>query len=337
MGARKSAAVFVLLGFIVSVMLFGSVSLGRAGSGPNPSEFAFSVQPQFVTAGQKGFVMGKFVAASGAGTGTATHVAMTFDLPAGFTPATGTSSGCIGPDNASTNVYTCNIGNVQAGQVVKRFVAFLAPSTLGLNTGFSGCVSFDNGSGGAGGGGGTNTCSANTKPGQTTVVAVGDNQHAGTCTGATGGASTPAISDTDPQSSSVSNATASPSLGLPCTWVFVGEANPNAGDNDVLSQISFTGFPQTTGPATWIINFFSLPAPFSQLEVLFDPGYNEGANFEPASLPTCNGPIVDGLPTLGPTQTALGRCLQSFVKVKKGAQARILLFGTGGDPGAGLG
>lgn len=327
MGAWKSAVFLVLLGLIVSVTLFGAVSLGRAGSGPSPSEFAFSVQPQFVTAGAKGFVMGKFIAASGAGTGSATHVAMTFDLPTGFTPAAGTSSGCSGPDNPSTNVYTCTIGTVHAGQVVKRFVAFIAPSAPGLNTNFSGCVSFDNGSGGAGGGGSANTCSANTKPGQTTVVAVGDTQHAGTCSGA---ASTPPISADDVQSSAVEGAAASSSLGLPCTWVFVGEAAAPEGQG-VLSQVSFTGFPQTTAAAKWIIDFYSLPAPFSQLDVLFDLDYTAGSSvFSPDALPACDGANN----TLGSGQI---RCLQSFVKVKKGAQAIILLLGTGGDPGAGLG
>lgn len=323
----RLVASFGLVGLMVSVMLFGAASLGRAGSGPIPSEFEFSVQPQFVTAGATGFVMGKFIAASGAGTGTASHVAMTFDLPTGFTPATGTSSGCSGPDSASTNVYTCNIGTVHAGQVVKRFVAFTAPSTLGLNTGFSGCVSFDNGSGGAGGGGGVNTCSANTEPGQITVVAVGDTQHAGTCTGA---ASTPAVTAADLQSSAVTGASASSSLGLPCTWVFVGEADAPPGQG-VLSQVSFTGFPQTNAAATWIIEFYSLPAPFSQLDVLFDLDYTAGsALFSPDALPACTGANN----TLGSTQS---RCLQSFVKVKKGARAIILLLGTGGDPGAGLG
>jgi hypothetical protein len=326
MTVRRYAGGLVLLGLVVSVTSLGAASLGRAGSVPNDKNFAFSVQPQFVTAGKKGFAKGTFQAASGSGTGSATQVVMTFDLPSGFAPAAGTSSGCS-PGTEPDNIYSCAIGTVRAGQVVTRFVAFIAPSNPSLSD-FSGCVTFDNGSGGAGGGGSHQTCDSpgNTKSGQITVVAAGDKSHGGGCDGS---ASTASVSADNLQNSALSGAVASPSANVPCPWVVVGVASPSV--SNALTQISFTGFPKTDVAAKWTIDFYSLPAPFSHLELLLDKDYTEGGSFAfDPPLPACTGPNNN---TLGPGQ---GEC-QSLVKVNNGARATLWLKGTGADPGAGLG
>jgi hypothetical protein len=326
MTVRRYAGGLALLGLIVAITLLGSASLGRAGSVPNANNFVFSVQPQFVTAGKRGFAKGTFTAASGSGTGSATQVVMTIDLPTGFAPAAGTSSGCSGPTQPD-NIYSCAIGTVRAGEAVTRFVAFVAPSAPNLYTGFSGCVTFDNGSGGAGGGGGNQTCDTNKKFGQTTVVASGDTRHAGSCDD--GSASTASVSADNLQNSALSGVIASSSANVPCPWVVVGVAS-NPSVSNALTQISFTGFPKTDVAAKWTIDFYTLPAPFSQLALLLDKDYTEGGSFvSDPPLANCAGPNN----TLGPGQV---EC-QSLVKVKQGAQAILWLKGTGADPGAGLG
>jgi hypothetical protein len=105
-------------------------------------------------------------------------------------------------------------------------------------------------------------------------------------------------------------------------------SNPSV--SNALTQISFTGFPKTDVAAKWTIDFYTLPAPFSQLALLLDKDYTEGGSFvSDPPLANCAGPNN----TLGPGQV---EC-QSLVKVKQGAQAILWLKGTGADPGAGLG
>ena len=163
-----------------------------------------------------------------------------------------------------------------------------------------------------------------TTSGQTTVFASTDTTRAGSCTGS---ASTPPASHHDSQSTSVTGAVAASSLGLPCTWVFVGE-DP-AGASALLTPISFVGLPLTTSPATVVITFFSLPVPFSQFDLFHLANYPNGPN------PLASVPLVacigGGLP---PNETA---CLLSLVPLGTGAQATILLQGTDGDPGFGGG
>ena len=314
---RRSMATVVLAGFVAALAV---VSGGRAGS-VSSSTFDVFVQPQYLTAGAQGFVKGEFTAASGPGSGTATHVVMTFDLPVALLNPT--SSGCSpsASSPAGFNRFTCDIGTVKAGKTATRFVTFTAPSTAATYTA-NGTVNFDNGSSGAGGGGGQNT--SLTKSGQATVVAAASTTRAGNCTGS---ASTPPASFHDTQSTSVSGATASSSLGLPCTWVFVGE-DP-AGGSGLLTPISFVGLPLTTSPATVVITFFSLPVPFSQFDIFYLPNYPDGPNpLDSVLLAACVGGA------LPPNATA---CLQSLVPLGTGAQATILLKGTGGDPGFGAG
>jgi len=333
MGARKSAVVLVLLGLIVSVTLFGVTSLGRAGSVTPPDNFEFSVQPQIVTEGATGFVMGKFTAASGSGTGSATHVAMTFDLPgvptgpnAQFTPAAGISSGCSGP--ATGNIYTCVIGTVNAGQVVKRFLAFNAPDYI-APTGppppdpnvyeFKGCVSFDNGSGGAGGGGGTNACDNNFA--EITVVDTGDTRRAGNCLSLGGNVFTPPVSSANPVSTHMSFGPAD--FFLPCTWASVGE-DPHAGFT--IPEISFVSAPVFADLATLKISIYQLP--LSKIGTLTEfPNYPDLSG----SLPVLACP--------SPTSLPAGRDSCELPRSKSGnvTLLTLLFSGTGSDPGYGGG
>ena len=296
------------------------VSGGRAGS-VSSSTFDVFVQPPFLTVGAAGFVKGEFDAASGPGSGTATHVVMTLDVPVALLNPT--SSNCLPAASppAGFNRFTCDIGTVKAGKTATRFVTF-TPSTAATYT-VNGSVTFDNGSTGAGGGGSQNTTL--TKSGQTTVVSATDTTRAGNCTGS---ASTPPASHHDPQSTAVTGATAASSSGLPCTWVFVGE-DP-AGASGLLTPISIVGLPLTTSPATVVVTFFSLPVPFADFELFLFPNYSAGNPdlTGQAPLPTC---------TASPVPPALS-CLQSLVPFgEEGAQATILVQGTGGDPGYGGG
>jgi len=310
------ATLMVLGGCAVSLAV---VSGGRAGSAG--STFDVFVQPPILTAGAQGFVKGEFTAASGPGSGTATHVVMTLDLPVALLNPTSSNCSPSASPPAGFNRFTCDIGTVKAGKTATRFVRFTAPSTAATYTA-NGTVTFDNGSTGASGGGSKNTTL--TESGQTTVVASTDTTRAGNCTGS---ASTPAASPHDLQSTSVTGATAASSSGLPCTWVFVGE-DP-AGGSGLLTPISFVGLPLTTSPATVVITFFSLPVPFSMFDLFYLPNYPNGPNpLASVLLPACVGGA------LPPNETS---CLLSLVPLGTGAQATILLQGTDGDPGYGGG
>jgi len=314
-------------GWFVSALVLGGclttlavVSGGRAGS--VGSTFDVFVQPPILTAGAEGYVKGEFTAASGPGSGTATHVVMTLDLPdALLNPASSNCSPSASPP-AGFNRFTCDIGTVKAGKTATRFVTFTAPSTPAMYTA-NGSVTFDQGSGGAPGPGSQNMTL--TQSGQTTVVAAGDTTRAGNCTGS---ASTPPASHHDPQSTSVSGATAASSLDLPCTWVYVGE-DPAPSGSGILTAISFVGLPLTGSPATVVVTFDSLPVPFADFELFYLPEYS------PAN-PVLTGQVLLPTCTASPVPPALS-CLQSLVPFGTGAQATILLLGTDGDPGYGGG
>lgn len=318
---KASLGVRLLAGatLLAAVTGLALVSGGRAGS--VGATFDVSVQPAFLTAGGKGFVKAEFAAASGPGTGTATHVVMTIDLPDALLDPS--SSNCVESTSAPAGFsrFKCDIGTVKAGNTVKRFITFSAPPTAAAFT-VNGSIVFDMGSGGAGGGGKNQSLSDS---GGTTVVAVGDETRAGSCTGS---ASTPPVSHHDAQSTSVSGASAAPALGLPCTWVFVGEDDAPEGSG-ILTDISFLGLPVTNAPATLVITFATLPAPLSSLTLFYLPNYPDGPDpLQKAPMAAC----VDG--ALPPNQTA---CLLSLEALGEGAKATILIMGTGGDPGTGMG
>ena len=314
-GARVSlASVLVLAGGALALAVVGA---GRAGSGGD--SFDVLVQPSILTAGQQGFVKGEYSAASGPGSGTATKVVMTLDLPVTLLSPASSNCSPSTPAPAGFNRFRCDIGNVKAGKSATRFVRFTAPSTPASYTA-NGSVTFDNGTSGAGGGG-MNTLA---DTGQTAVFAATDTSRAGSCTGS---ASTPPTGGHDLQRTSISGATAAPSLGLPCTWVFVGE-DP-AGASGLLTSISFAGLPLTNTPATVVIDFSSLSAPLSTMQVYSLPNYPDGPNpLTKVVLPAC----VSGSLPAGQTT-----CLLSLVPVGAGARAEILVKGLDGDPGWGMG
>lgn len=313
---RSMVSVLVLGGCLATLAV---VSGGRAGS-VSSSTFDVFVQPPILTAGAAGFVKGEFKAASGPASGTATHVVMTLDLPVALLNPTSSNCSQSASPPAGYKRFTCDIGTVKAGKTAMRFVTFTAPSTAATYT-VNGSVTFDNGSG-------TGVGSQNTtltKSGQTTVFAATETTRAGNCTGS---ASTPPAVFHHTQSTSVSGATAASSLGLPCTWVYVGE-DPAPSGSGILTAISFVGIPLTTTPATVVITFATLPVPFADFDLFYLPSYSPANPVLTGQvpLPTCTASPV-------PPGTA---CLQSLVPFGAGAQATILLQGTDGDPGFGGG
>jgi hypothetical protein len=322
-------------GWVVSALVLGAcaaalavVSAGMAGSVPPPTYEVF-LQPQLLTASGQGVVWSKFSTASGPGTGSATHVVSKIDVPIALLNPTTTSSNCTGPvvvtiGQEQYNEFTCDEGVIQAGDTVKRFVTFTAPSTLNTYTA-TGRVTFDNGQGG--GGGGVNTIEAQSSPSlrQTTVVPGADTRRAGDCfSGGTGTVATQPVSSVDPVQTVVTLGSADPSLGLPCTWGYVSE-------DDVpgfLTQISSVSTPQFAAgvTATVVVTWADLPVAFKNFKVLLLPNYP--VSLESEVLLAC----VGGQPPAGKIA-----CLDGLVKLGKGARATIRQFGTGGDPGYGGG
>jgi len=318
---RRSIVSALVLGGCLATLAV--VSGGRAGS--VSATFDVFVQPTILTAGAAGFVKGELTAASGPASGTATHVIMTLDLPVALlNPA---SSNCLPSASppAGFNRFRCDVGTVKAGKTATRYVTFTAPSTPGTYTA-NGSVNFDQGSSGAKGGGSQNTTL--TESGQTSVFSPTDTTRAGSCTGSAATKPDGQVgSDPAAQTTSVS-ATADPSLDLPCTWVFVGEDPPPPGSG-IMTQISFVGIPPTTAPATVVITFVTLPVPFADFELFFLPNYSPGN-------PDLTGNVLLKPCSENPVPPALS-CLQSLVPLGEGAQATILLQGTGSDPGYGGG
>ena len=284
---------------------------------------------------QGGLAAAKFTAAVG---GSATHVKISVDVPSVFTVTV--PSNCSGPPAASPPVpagstrYTCEQPTVQGGSTVTQFLRFTAPAAQSptVTYTFRGFVTFDNGSGGGGGGGGSANGLPTSGPATNlvTVVPAGQSDSAGNCTPGNGGASTPAVSSTDPMQTKVSGSSA-----LPCTWSFVGEAS--AGSSGLLTPISFVGFPQTASgsPAQWVFELNKLPARIQDLTVYFLPNYSpDTLDVTKVPMPAC----VDNVAPTGvfelPANTEA--CLVSFVKKGSGGVA-TMLFDGGGDPGSGVG
>jgi hypothetical protein len=302
-----------------------AVATGGLAGSTTQSSFDVFVQPATLSTSATGFAKGQFTAASGSGTGSATHVAITFHVPSALGNPTGTTSDCTTTPGVGENVVTCNVGTVNAGQTVRRFVTFTAPASLvapptpDVYT-ISGSVSWDNGSGGAGGGGGIN--SIGPKTGSTTVYAANDPRHAGNCFfSGTNTVSTPGVTDADNQSTSVQVGSAAAGLGLPCTFADVGEdAAPPGFD----TQISHDTLPQLSQPARVTLTLYSLPVPFSQFKWLFSPDY-------PATLP--NQSIPNCVNNQLPANAIV--CLLSSSNKGKGGSWTFLQLGTGTDPAFG--
>jgi hypothetical protein len=169
---------------------------------------------------------------------------------------------------------------------------------------------------------------------------------AGDCQQGTANVFTPLADSTTNLVSNSVQGTAASSLGLPCVWAFVGE-NVDTNENELsVPQISFMGFPltETTSPVLWITHLYSRPSgPFENLDILVDMNYtgdasNVGNNFNGTEPPPCDPPEP---PSTDPLDSTLPEgedvCLIDLVKVGGGARARLLIMGTGGDPGNGWG
>jgi hypothetical protein len=326
---RRRSFRFFLAGTFVLACCAGAlavVSLGRAGS-TTGSTFDLSVQPTVLSTSGTGFAKGVFTAASGSGTGSATHVVITFHVDSALSNPTGTTSDCATAAGTGENVVTCNVGTVNAGQTVRRFVTFTAPSSLVSpptpdTYSVRASVSWDNGSGGAGGGGGINSLPPKTA--STNVFAANDSSHAGNCfLAGKGTVNTPPVSDSDNQSTSAQIGAAAPSLGLPCPFAEVGEDPAPPG---FVTAISHDTIPQLSQPATITLSLEKMPAgnPFSQFTWLFSPNYP--AQLPSQTIPNCvNGKL--------PANAIV--CLLSKTKMGNGGSWTFLQLGTGSDPSFG--
>ena len=326
---RRRSFRFFLAGIFVLACCAGAlavVSLGRAGSS-TLSTFDLSVQPTVLSTSGTGFAKGVFTAASGSGTGSATHVVITFHVPSALSNPTGTTSDCSTAAGTGENVVTCNVGTVNAGQTVRRFVTFTAPSTVTSppnpdTFSVTANVAWDNGASGTGGGG-VNSLPPDTA--STTVFAANDARHAGNCfLSGSGTVSTPHVSADDNQSTSAQIGAAAPSLGLPCPFADVGEDPAPPG---FVTDISHDTIPQLSQPATITLSLDSMPPsnPFSKFTWLFSADYPNSLPSQP--IPSCkNGQL--------PTADAKV-CLLSKTKVGNGGSWTFLQVGTGGDPAYG--
>ena len=320
------AGIFVLACFAGGLAVVSAV---HAGGVTNLSTFDLFVQPSALNTSSAskpvtGFAKGVFTAASGSGTGSATHVMITFRVPAALSNPSGTSSDCSVAGGSGVNVVTCNVGTVNAGQTVKRFVTFTAPSSLVLPQGdrydITGSVQWDNGSSGAGGRGGIS--SLEPKTASTTVYSATDFRHAGNCfLSGSGTVSTPPVSSKDNQATSAQVGAAAPSLGLPCTFAEVGEDHVAGFDTD----ISHDTIPQLSQPAKITLTLNSLPVKFEVFFWRFLPDYPDTQLQLP--IPSCddNGQL--------PTNEAV--CLLSSAKKGSGGTWTFLQRGTDGDPAYG--
>jgi hypothetical protein len=328
---RRSLRVWLAGIFVLACSAGGLavVSASHAGGVVSGSTFDLSVQPSVLSTSSaskpaNGFAKGVFTAASGSGTGSATHVVITFHVPSALSNPSGTTSDCSVAAGSGENVVTCNVGTVNAGQIVRRFVTFTAPTSLvsppSDDYPITGSVQWDNGSSGAGGGGSVSSLPSQTRT--TTVYAATDSSHAGNCfLSGSGTVSTPPVSSKDNQATSAQVGAAAPSLGLPCPYADVGEdPAPPGFDTD----ISHDAIPQLTQPAKITLTLNSLPVKFEDFSWLFSPDY-------PASLPSQT--IPDCVNGQLPANAIV--CLLTKKKIGNGGTWTFLQLGTGGDPSFG--
>ncbi len=321
-----SFATVVVLGACAAAL--GVVSGGRAGSVSN-NNFDLVVQPHVLSTLGTGFAKGTFTAASGPGTGSATHVVITITLPTGLEPTSGTSSDCTDPPGGD-HTFTCSIGTVNAGQIVNRFVAFTAPATVAgppFDTyTVTGSLTFDHGLKGAGGGGGIDTIPDSDS---TDVYASTDGNHSGNCLSGGGSITTPPVNAADTQSTFMSFGAAA--FFLPCVWAELGEGPAPASFR--IPQISFVAAPVLANLATLTISIYQLP--LSKIGTLKEfPNYP--TSLTPA-LDVLQCPTPTSLPS-NPTDTqSSDACELARSKSGNVTLLTLLFTGTGGDPGFGGG
>jgi hypothetical protein len=318
---RRLVAVVVLtIGVAIALAV---ASGGRAGS-VAPGTLKAAVEPQFLTAGEDGVTFGKFMAPSGAGTGSATNSSMIFDVDNGLLEQN--SPVCVRAASSPTpgfTRWTCALGTINAGQSAGAFVNFRGPAFLpSPATNIYTVKAFftaDTGKSTKGGGG------QNSTPvvvDTTQIVDVPNGRRAGNCTGT---AATPAG---DPQFTTLTGIPAA-SIAT-CPWVFVGEDDAPAG-SEIRSQISFWGFPLTEPghPARWVMDGDLPSGPFNKLTLYYLANYSpDNPDTGKVPFPACvNGAIV----------APATACYDTFTKVGSRFHAEGFVNGTGGDPGAGVG
>jgi len=304
-------------------------------SGSNAGSAGATLQlfahPQALRVNGNGFVKAEYTAASGAGTGSATHVAITVNLDPTFVFDAGDSSAGCSISVNNPNDVVCNVGTVNAGATAIRIVTFTAtkagPFTINGN------ATQDNGTGGNGGGGGSlDSPIGAIPPGQLTVYPSTDTSHDGNCLFKPGNVHTPAPSKDDNQSTSAQVGTADPTLGIPCADAEVGEDGEGvAVGHGFSSAISHDNIAKLTTPATITITLYSLSKPFSQIVWHYIADYT--------SVSALND--ISTYPTIAPCQggklpaNATVPCLLSKSNQGQGATWTFLQNGTGTDPAYG--
>jgi hypothetical protein len=327
---RLSIATLLVIGGCAGALAF--VSTSNAGS--TGATLKFFAHPQALGVNGTGFVKAAYTAASGSGTGSATHVVITVTLPTGLVfDASHSSTGCSIADAVNhPNDVVCNVGTVNAGTTATRFVTFTA-TTAGSKT-INGNATQDNGTGGSGGGGGSvNTPIFADPAGQLTVYPSTDTSNNGNCFFNGGSVQTPNPTGSDIQSTGASVGKPDPSLGIPCAYADVGEtAITNFADKGFnVPAISHDNIAILTGPATITIKLDPLPVSFNKIVWRYFP------TFDPASPPTnvSQGTIIGPCTNDGKLPTDKDVCLLLQVKSGNSGTWTFLQNGTGSDPGYG--
>jgi len=305
------------------------VGVGSAGT----SNYHFDVfaGPTSLHTGAQGLVFARFQ--PDASSGSATHTVIAFNFPRAAVDPQGapaaTTSDCTTTETFDANQQqtgwsvTCQVGTVNPGQVVKRFVQFTAASTTtpaGQDAGVTAVVSFDAGTGGKGKGGGS--VSGNpVDPGLTIV----DGTSADGLCGAGGVIQTAGVTTTVTQQTQLSFGAAA--TQVPCSWGSVAVI-PGQRGKDGAPMISSVGGPVYAGVANLTLTFASLPAPLNKYVL------EENESFDPAHpsqgwspVPACSTD-ANGNPTLPQNADA---CLIGYDKGKP-IVAHLLYAGTNGDP-----
>lgn len=298
------------------------VAGGSAGTGS--VEFKVVAGPTQLTSGQQGLVFARFSPTKSSG--SATHTMLTFSFPAASVAGAPAADAATSPDCAaavlsadqSTWTVTCTIGTVNPGEVVKRFVEYVAGSTTGP-AGISAAIDFDSGSSTAKGGGKSDV----PPPASAGVTIVDGNAADGLCSSGGGNVHTSAVSTTVLQQTALSFGDANAALTLPCSWGTVGVINGQSGPNGA-PQISSVGGPVFDTPATLQLVFSSLPVPLNKFVL------KENEAFDPNN-PTAGWTKVPSCPTPTTLPDGADACLVGYDKGKV-IVATLLYRGTGGDP-----
>jgi hypothetical protein len=325
---RLSIATLLVVGGCAAALAIVSGSKAGAVTG---AQFDMFAQPQALTVTGTGFVKAVFKAPSGSGTGSATHVKITIDLPPALAfNQSSSSSGCSVPTGSASVI--CTVGTVNAGATITRFVTFTAPNDVPTppEQPINGTVSWDNGTGGKGGGGGS--VNSMSDAAQTTIFASTDSSHRGNCLFQPDDVGTPTPSNSDNQSTNAHVETADPSLGIPCAYADVGEDGEGVSVGHGFSTaISHDNIAKLTAPAKITITLYSLPKPFSQMIWHYLADYSSLSTLQNISTYPTIDSCTDGTLPAGATVP----CLLSSSNKGHGSTWTFLQNTTGSDPGFG--